>query len=56
MRDKLKDEKHFNKWISEFYQSLDQVTNWILTGKTVPDKVNFMKRIACGDTLKYNKL
>jgi hypothetical protein len=22
-----------------------------LTGKTVPDKVNFMKRIACGDTL-----
>lgn len=44
MRDKLKDEKHFEKWISEFYQSVERVENWILTGKTPAERVNIMKR------------
>lgn len=44
MRDNLKSEQHFDKWINEFYQSLDRVTNWILTGKTAPERVNTMKQ------------
>lgn len=44
MRDKLKNEQHFDKWINEFYQSLDRVINWILTGKTAVDRINTMKQ------------
>ena len=44
MRDKLKNEQHFDKWINEFYQSLDRVTDWILTGKTAVDRINTMKQ------------
>jgi hypothetical protein len=44
MRDKLKSKEHFDKWINEFYQSLDRVTNWIITGKTPIDRINIMKQ------------
>lgn len=44
MRDRIKSEQHFDKWINEFYQSLHRVTSWILTGKTAVDRVNTMKQ------------
>ncbi|MFN6074090.1 MAG: PoNe immunity protein domain-containing protein [Fluviicola sp.] len=44
MRDKLKDEKHFNRWVDEFHQSIDRVNNWISTGKTPVERINIMKR------------
>lgn len=51
MRDKIKDEQHFDKWSKEFYQSLNQVNNWILTGKVAPDRINSMKRLIIMDNL-----
>lgn len=44
MRDKLKDKQHFDKWISAFYESIEQVKNWILIGKTPLERINIMKQ------------
>lgn len=44
MRDNLKNKQYFDKCIDGFYQSLNRVTNWILTGKTAIERVNVMKQ------------
>jgi hypothetical protein len=44
MRDKRKNEQHFDKWINEFNQSLERVASWISTGKTPVERINTMKQ------------
>ena len=44
MRDKLKNKGHFDRWIIEFYQSVERVGHWILIGKTPKDRINIMKQ------------
>ncbi|WP_157263340.1 hypothetical protein [Pedobacter sp. R20-19] len=46
MRDKLKDKTYFDKQVSVFKDSIQEIESMIVSGKTAPDRVNFMKRIA----------
>lgn len=51
MRDKLRDKSYFNKQVTVLKESIQEIGEMIRTGKTAPERVNFMKQLAIGDLL-----